>query len=116
MNWLPHDLPSFLWGLAVAVVGVIASGFLREAGKELWSALKIRIAPPPPEPMQVDMRFKPTLYAESDCLWVRHESLSRYKAEGYKYYRHPPNGAKVVRGYGQEATFLLVKPNAEKLQ
>jgi len=119
MNWLPHDVPSFLWGLAVAVVGMVATGFLREAGKELWVTLKRRYFPPPPPPpeqVQVDLGFKPTIYAEQDCLWARHENMSRYESEGYTFYPHPSNGGKVVRGYGREASFLIVKPGAQKRQ
>ncbi len=117
MSWLPHDTTSFLWGLAIATVGIIATGFLREAGKELWVALKRRYfppAPPPPEPVQVDLRFKPTEFEEHDCVWARHESVSRLASEGYTFYSHPLNGGKVVRGYGREASFLMVKPGAQK--
>ena len=116
MNWLPKDLPSFLWGLVIAVIAIVATGFLREAGKELWSTLKKKLFPPPTpetEPVQVDAKFQPTLYAKSDCLWSRHESVSRFESEGYTYYPHPKNGAKCVRGYGQELSFLMVKPNAQ---
>ena len=116
MSWLPGDLPSFLWGVVVAAAGLIATGFLREAGKELWVRLKSRYFPepaPPPEPVQVDRDFRPTLYRPEDCVWVRHESISRYEGEGYTYYPHPQNGAKCVRGYGRESSFLMVKPNSK---
>lgn len=90
---------------------------LREAGKELWGILKNKLKPPakpPPEPVQVDDRFRPIIYSEEDCRWVRHESLSRYEQNGYFYYPHPSNGGKVVRGYGREASYLMVNPNAKK--
>lgn len=117
MNWLPSDPLSFLWGLVVASVAIVATGFLREAGKELWGALKKRFFPPPapePEPVQVDRTFQPTLYTGADCIWSRHESVSRRVAEGYTFYPHPSNGGKVVQGYGREQSFLMVKPNAQK--
>lgn len=101
----------------MAVVGMVATGFMREAGKELWAFLKKKyfpLPPPPPEPVQVDLQFEPTLYAGSDCLWARHESVSRREAEGYTFYPHPSTGGKVVRGYGREAAFLMVKPKAQK--
>ena len=119
MDWLPNDVPSFLWGVAVAGVVMVATGFLREAGKDLWIALKKRYFPPPPpplEPVQVDLRFKPTIYAEHDCLWARHENVARYKSEGYTFYPHPSNGGRVVRGYDREASFLMVKPGAQRKQ
>jgi hypothetical protein len=115
MSWFPSDLPSFLWGVAVAVPGLIATGFFREAGKELWIRFRNRYFPepsPPPEPVQVDQSFQPTQYRSEDCVWARHESVSRLEGEGYTYYLHPKNGAKCVRGYGQESSFLMVKPNA----
>lgn len=117
MNWLPQDFPSFLWGLVLAVIGMVATGFLREAGKELWALVKKKYFPHPPlppEPVQVDLQFQPTLYAGSDCVWSRHESVSRREAEGYTFYPHPSTGGKVVRGYGREASYLMVKPNAPK--
>lgn len=117
MNWLPTDVPSFLWGLLVAVIGMVATGFLREAGKELWAVLKKRWFPPPsppPEDVQVDLRFEPTMYKQGDCLWARHESVARYKGEGYTFYPHPSNGGRCVRGYDRGQSFLMVKPNAPK--
>ena len=116
MNLLPSDLPSFLWGVAVAAVGLIGTGFFREAGKELWVRLRNRYFPepaPPPEPIQVDQSFRPTRYRPEDCVWARHESVSRYEGDGYTYYPHPKNGAKCVRGYGPESSFLMVKQNAQ---
>lgn len=117
MNWLPNNIPSFIWGFAVAIVGMVATGFLREVGKELWGVFKKKYfpaSPPPPDPIQVDLRFKPTTYAEKDCIWARHESVSRYESEGYTYYPHPYFGGKVVRGYDREASFLMVKPDAKQ--
>ncbi len=114
MNWLPNDLPSFLWGMLVALAGLIASGFLKEAGKDFWVHLKKKLFPPPPPPpedVQVDLRFEPTMYKPRDCLWARHESVSRYQAEGYTFYPHPSNGGRCIRGYGREQSYLMVKPN-----
>lgn len=116
MSWLPSDLPSFLWGFAVAGAGLIATGFFREVGKELWVRLKNKYFPepaPPPEPVQVDQSFRPTLYRQEDCVWARHERVSQLEGDGYTYYPHPKNGAKCVRGYEREASFLMVKPNAQ---
>jgi hypothetical protein len=98
-------------------VGIVATGFLREAGKELWAAMKRRYfppPPPPPKPVQVDLRFKPIMFEEHDCVWARHENVSRLESEGYTFYPHPSNGGNVVRGYDREASFLMVKPGVQK--
>jgi hypothetical protein len=118
MKWLPQDLASFVWGLVLAAIVMVSTGFLREAGKELWTLLKKKYFPSPapePEPVQVDLQFKPTLYAGNDCLWSRHESVSRRVGEGFTFYPHPTTGGKIVRGYGRETSYLMVKPNAQKL-
>jgi hypothetical protein len=131
MNWLPHDVLSFLWGAATAVVVMIVAGFRRRSGKEPLPSpvpatadvppLPRETAPEasafsqrPPDAVQVDMQFKPTLYKSDDCVWVRLESLARFEADGYSYYPHPSNGAKCVRGYDSDATFLMVNPYAER--
>jgi|GEM_PF-2677115 len=116
MSWFPSDLTSFVYGFVVAAAAITATGFFREAGKELYGKLKSIIFPEPalpPEPVQVDMSFRPTLYKQEDCTWVRHESISRKEGEGCTYYPHPSNGGKCVRGSEQEQSVLMVKPNAQ---
>jgi len=124
-DWLPNDWPSFLWGLVVGATAFIVSGFLREAGKDLYLALKHRLFPlspapeppkPPREPILVDMAFKPTLYAPGDCAWARRDTIYRKESDGYTYYLQPPSGAKVVRGTGQDESYLMVKPGAKAIQ
>ena len=109
MNLLPSDLVSFVWGLLVAGLAAIASGFLSEAGKYLWQKVK----PEPPKDVQVDLTFEPELYTGSDCRWVNEESLSRYEKDHF-YYPHPSNGARCYRKDTQRLSYLMVNNNAKK--
>lgn len=114
MNWLPTDFISFIWGLIIAALAIIGTGFLREMGKELWFAFKRRINPPPPEPILVDLRFEAKLYQPGETIWVKKESLYRFEEQGYLYYPHPKSGGKCYRETGGTQEYLMVKPGAQK--
>ena len=110
MNWFPTDLISFIWGLLVAGITIIISGFLSEAGKDLWLLVKPKSA----EDVYVDLTFQPTMYKSEDCLWSNEESLSRYETDHF-YYKHPSNGGKCYRKDSQRRSYLMVK-NGSKQQ
>lgn len=115
MSLLPTDLVSFLWGILIAAIGIVLTGFLREAGRELWHAIKRRLNPPTPDDVLVDLRFEPPKGMQSNCVWTRGESVSRRLENGYKFYPHPSNGGKCVRGQGPEKSYLMVKPDGKEI-
>lgn len=119
MNWLPDDLPSFLWGVVVGAVGLFIAGFLNTAGADAWKWIKARVAPPPLEPIVVERTFKPTRYDPGSCAWVREERLLIYEEKGYRYYPHPRNNAKCYRlvhtRTHTEKEYLMVSPAAVEL-
>ena len=117
MELLPDDLISFVWGLVLGAAGLFLTGVFQEAGKDAWSLVKRTVRPPPPEPVKVDAKFAPTLYAPGDCAWVPEGKCYNREAEGGTYYPHPSNGGKCFRqingGSGLRKEFLMVKPGAK---
>jgi hypothetical protein len=125
MGFLPHDLISFLWGFAAGIVVLLLAGF-RRGGAELPAPAPLMptvvSAPKPVEPepakgpqtIEVDPQFKPAQYKPDDCVWVRSESLSRFEADGYRYYQHPSNGAKCVRYFEGDTAYLMINPFADE--
>lgn len=115
MDWLPKDLPSFIWGMVTS--GLIV-GILRGAGQDIWRSLKQKLFPPPLPPIKVDSRFEPVGYEPDSCVWVREERLYENEKSGHTYYPHPQNGAKCYRetGAGQQrwSEFLMLRPKAKK--
>lgn len=49
MPFLPTDLGSFLWGVAVGALGLFFTGFLTEFGKDSWTILKSKCLPGLPD-------------------------------------------------------------------
>lgn len=118
MSWLPQDWVSFAWGAVVAGSGILASGFFKKVGEDIYAWLKQKVRPTPPEPMQIEAQFQPTLYAPGDCVWVAEEKLYKYQDKQYTHYPHPKTGGHVYRiaspGPPPRKEFLLAKPNAKK--
>ncbi|HEY9192689.1 MAG TPA: hypothetical protein VIO81_07425, partial [Methyloversatilis sp.] len=54
MSWLPQDWVSFLWGAVVAGVGILASGFFKKLGEDLYAWSKRKVVPDKPEPVRVE--------------------------------------------------------------
>ena len=103
---------------AIGAVGLFITGFLKEVGKDSWLALKGRLFPKAPEPIQVATNFEPVLYDAGSCSWVPEVRLYEKEAEGYTYYPHPNRGAKCFRiaqtGHGPSNEFLMARPDAKK--
>jgi hypothetical protein len=118
MSWLPQDWVSFAWGAAVALAGLLASGFATKLGEDVYQWLKGKIRPPKPEPVRVEAQFAPTLFADGDCVWVAEEKLYKYEDEQYTYYPHPKTAAPCYRiaspGPPPRKEYLLAKPGAAK--
>lgn len=55
MSILPSDFSSFLWGIALGVIGAFAAGFLKKAGEESYSWIRNKVSPklPAQHPAQV---------------------------------------------------------------
>lgn len=111
MNFLPTDITSFIWGIVSAGLVLVAGGFFREAGKDLWLWIKPKKA----ADILVDEAFNGELYDTANCLWVREESLSRYE-KTYFFYPHPNNGGRCCRKQGKTPTYLMVKNGSPKLR
>ena len=118
MSWLPTDLASFVWGVVLGLGGAYFTGFLREAGRDSWQALKKRLFPSPPEPVKVEGTFVATLYDPGSCVWVPEERIYDYERKSYSYYPHPKNGAKCFRevwtGSQKHIEFLMAAPSAKR--
>lgn len=118
MNWFPADLPSFVWGVVVGLVGAVFTGFLREAGKDGYLWLKEKILRSPPDPVKVDGRFVPELYEPGLCAWVGEEKVYDYERKGWTYYPHPRDDAKCYRevwtGNRKSLEYLMVQPEAQR--
>lgn len=115
MNWSLRDTIILLAGAALTAIGMVASGFLRQAGKELYLKCKNKWFPPPPDPVLVDFAFKATGYAPEALIWARQDSLYRKEADGCTYYLDPAS-RKIMRNNGQQMEFLMVRPGAKKIQ
>lgn len=119
MSWLPQDWVSFLWGAVIAGIGILSSGFFKKLGEDLYAWSKRKVLPANPEPVRVDAKFQPALYAPGDCVWVSEEKLYKYQDEHYTHYPHPNTGGHVYRiaspGSPLRKEFLLAKPNAQKV-
>jgi hypothetical protein len=128
MGFLPHDPISLAWGFAGGVGVLLLAGFRRRAPSAPAqpmtpalspSATPAATAPQPeapkaPQTIEVDPQFKPSRYKPDDCVWVRSESLARFEADGYNYYRHPSNGAKCVRYFEGDVAYLMINPYADE--
>jgi len=49
MSILPSDSTSFLWGIALGVIGAFGAGFLKKAGEDCYSWMRNKVNPKPPE-------------------------------------------------------------------
>lgn len=116
MSFLPADLPSFLWGIAIGGIAALLSGIFKKAGEDLYGLLKSRLAPP--APISVPHDFDPVLYEKGGCAWVPESDLERLEANGYTYYPHKKRSAKCFRMtysvHGQINEYLMAKPNAKR--
>jgi hypothetical protein len=121
MSLLPTDWVSFLWGAALTVVAVFGAGlaafgnaFLKKAAEDFYGWGKIKVRPPPPEPVEVHSGFVPTRYPPDSCGWIGPHQLVDCEAEGWTYYPHPKNDAKCYRIQSVSGRdfkeFLMVKP------
>jgi hypothetical protein len=81
MEWLRSDLPSFISGVIVGGVAAIASGLLKEAGKDLWRVLKAKVAPPPAasdmRKLSVGRRSDPAHPVKHSRLLARRSGVTR---------------------------------------
>jgi len=118
MPFLPSDPVSFAWGAVVGIVGAFGAGFLKKAGEDFYLWAKTKVHPTPPEPIQVDGKFVPSLFEPSACAWVRQERLYEFEEKAYTYYPHPKNGARCFRvtsdGSRPLTEFLMVTPGAKQ--
>lgn len=109
---------SFVFGVVLGAAGMLATGFLRAAGSDLYQYLKKRINPPPLEPVKVGSHFDPVLYEPGSCAWVREEKVDDYEHDKYTFYPHPKSGAKCFReawvGPQKRIEFLMVRPDATR--
>ena len=116
MSLLPHDLSSFLWGMAVGGIGIVLSGFGTAAGADLWKWTKKRLSSEPPEPKEVSVKFSPTLYQPGDCAWVPELDAPNKEGKDWVYYPHPETNGRCFRmaSHGGRLTkeFLMVSPEA----
>lgn len=103
---------SFVGGVILGGVGAFATGFLKKAGEDAWSALKRRISPPEPEPILVSNNFDGSQYQQGNFSWVRESSLHEKEAEGYTYFRHPNHQqARCYRQLPDRKEFLMRRPD-----
>ena len=117
MSLLPSDPVSFVWGAVVGIFGAFGTGFLKKAGEDFYSWVKNKVNPKPPEPVQVDGKFVPSMFEAGSCAWVRQERLYEFEEQAYTYYPHPKNGARCFRvttdGSRPLTEFLMVKPGVK---
>lgn len=114
MNWLPHDFVSFIWGLVVAGLAALLSGFFQGIGKDGWQSLKRKLFPKTPDPIEVERDYKSLGYAPGMCEWVRETTLHDRLEAGFTYYIHPDRHARCFRfpdHNRQVREYLMVKPN-----
>lgn len=96
MDYLPDDLPSFIWGLLVAFILIVITGFGREIGKDIYAFAKKRLGEP--EPLQISVKYLPKSVPPDQCVWVREENIPHHENEGSTFYPHPDNrGGKCYR-------------------
>ena len=112
MNQTLFALGGLLAGIIGTLVGVIATGFLREAGKDLYGVVKERFNPPPPEDVFVDVWFDAPKDVQGRCVWANEDSVYRKKDDGYVFYPHPSNGGRCYRKSGDIKSFLMIKPDS----
>lgn len=105
MEWL-----SFAWGVLAGLIGSIATGFFKGAGKKLWELVEAKIWPPPPEDVLVGPVFDPdpAIYDPDQCKWSALNRVSERLLEGWTFYPHASNGGRCVRN----DTILMVMPGA----
>ena len=121
MDW--HWLSFIAGALATAMVMVL-TGFLGQAGKDLWAIVKPKIWSGNPEPKKVSRKFVAQDYPQDSCVWARDEKEQDGKLnvrldEGYSHYLDSASGSRVFRVInlttGQEVVeYLLVKPGAKR--
>jgi hypothetical protein len=118
MSLLPTDLPSFLWGAGLGLLGAFFAGFLQQAGEHAYSAIHSKLFPEPPKPIEVDRRFEPVLYKLGGCAWVSEVDIPEFEDKGFTHYPHPSGAPKCYRNSSNGRTtfkeFLMVRPGAEK--
>lgn len=49
MSIFPSDSISFLWGIALGVIGAFGAGFLKKAGEECYSWIRNKVSPKTPD-------------------------------------------------------------------
>lgn len=112
------DWPSFLWGGAAGLLGAFLTGFFKKAGEHAYSAIHSRAFPQPPEPIEVDRRFEPTLFERGRCAWVSELDVPEFEDKGFIHYPHQSGAPKVYRhtsdGRRILKEFLMAKPGTEK--
>lgn len=110
---MPTDAVSFFWGFIVAAVAILASGFLKAAGADLYTWLKNKISPPPIEPILVERNFQAICEEDTSFSWVSEDKAFRLESEGYSFYLHPEANAKCYRlvrsGSGTQTKEWLMK-------
>jgi hypothetical protein len=94
MSFLPSDLPSFLWGAVVGLVGAFFSGFLKKAGEDAYHFVRDKLNPPPVPPLELSPRFEPTLFKPGGCAWVEELKVPDYEDQGYTHYPHESGAPK----------------------
>lgn len=83
---LPIDWSSFLWGAVVGGGAAFATGILKKAGEQAYAAIHRRMFPEPPEPIEVDRKFLPSLYRPGTCAWVSELDVNEFEDKGYTHY------------------------------
>lgn len=114
MNFLPADLPSFVWGIAIGAVAAFGTGFLQKAGEAAFAWLSAKINPETPAPTEVDRKFQPSEMPAGKLAWVNEPKRAEYEDKGFGYYPHPKTKAPCFRishdGHRQFKEYLMVSP------
>jgi len=115
---MQFDWSSFIGGAVVGGLAVFATGFLKKAGEQTYTAFHRRLFPEPLGPIEVDRKFSPSLYKAGGCSWVVELDVSEFEDKEFTHYTHPSGAPKCFRitsdGRRTFKEFLMVKPDAEK--
>jgi len=49
MSFLPSDLTSVVWGIALGIMGAFGAGFLKKAGEDCYSWIRNKVSPKAPD-------------------------------------------------------------------
>lgn len=99
----------FLFGVITGAVAMLAVGFFREAGKDLYSFFKKKKYPGKPEPKLVDSQFVPDDSAGSDLHWVSEAKMYAFEKKGYMVYEDSSGHQYFHVNAAKAREFLMVR-------